>query len=93
MITAPHIATSMKMERNSANGFWEAKRFVKNVMKDIISIQIILVLHFLKIVSRSNQMEHVKNVKHIMKLIHMETVFQSLEDLVMTTVLFINMLI
>lgn len=62
-------------------------------MKDIILIQITLVLHFLKIVSKSNQMEHVKNVKHIMKLIHMETVFQSLEDHVMTTVLFINMLI
>lgn len=62
-------------------------------MQDIILIQIILVLNFLKIVSKPNQMEHANNVKNITKLIHMETVFQLLEDLVMTTVLFINMLI
>lgn len=93
MIIVPHIATSMKMEKDSANGFWDVKRSVRNVMKDIILIKITFVLNFLKIASKPNQMEHAKNVKKITKLIQMETAFQSLEDHVMTTALFINTLI
>lgn len=91
MIIAPHIVTLMKMAKNSVNGFWDVKKSVNNVMKDIISIQITFVLNFLKIVLKPTKMDVVLNVKNITKLIHKEIVFQSLEDHVMITALFINM--
>ena len=89
----PHIVTLMNMARNSVNGFSDVKKFVKSVMKDIISIQITFVSNFLKIVLKPPKMDAVPNVNNTTNSIHKEIVFQLLEDHVMITALFINLLI
>lgn len=81
------------MAKNSVNGFSDVKKFVKSVMKDIISIQITFVSNFLKIVLKPPKMDAVPNVNNTTNSIHKEIVFQLLEDHVMITALFINLLI
>jgi hypothetical protein len=90
MIIVLHIAMLMKREINSANGFWDVRKSVKNVMKDIILTVITIVLNSQNIVKKLMKMENVPNVRTTTNLINMENVFQSLVDHVMTTVQFTN---
>lgn len=90
MIIVLHIAMLMKREINSANGFWDVRKSVKNVMKDIILTMITIVLNSQNIVKKLMKMENVPNVRTTTNLINMENVFQSLVDHVMTTVQFTN---
>lgn len=90
MIIVHHIAMLMKREINSANGFWDVRKSVKNVMKDIILTVITIVLNSQNIVKKLMKMENVPNVRTTTNLINMENVFQSLVDHVMTTVQFTN---
>lgn len=90
MIIVLHIAMLMKREINSANGFWDARKSVNNVMKDFILTVIKIVLNSQNIVKKLMKMENVPNVRTTTNLINMENVFQSLVDHVMTTVPFTN---
>lgn len=90
MIIVHHIAMLMKREISSANGFWDVRKSVKNVMKDFILTVIKIVLNSQNIVKKLMKMENVPNVRTTTNLINMENVFQSLVDHVMTTVPFTN---
>lgn len=90
MIIVLHIAMLMKREINSANGFWDARKSVNNVMKDFILTVIKIVLNSQNIVKKLMKMENVPNVRTTTNLINMENVFQSLVDHVMTIVPFTN---
>lgn len=90
MIIVHHIAMLMKREISSANGFWDVRKSVKNVMKDFILTVIKIVLNSQNIVKKLMKMENVPNVRTTTNLINMENVFQSLVDHVMTIVPFTN---